>query len=60
MISLNIQSVVSKKEALWESIDFYQPDLITICETWLSQSVFDSEVLPEFIEKTEMMAMEAS
>jgi len=47
LISVNIQSVISKKQALWESIDLYQPDFITGCETWLSQSVFDSEVLPE-------------
>ena len=25
----------------------YKPDFITGCETWLSQVVFDSEVLPE-------------
>ena len=48
MISLNIQSVLSKKEeAFWETIDFYQPDFIVGCETWLNHTVFDEEVFPE-------------
>ena len=47
MISLNIQSVLSKKEAFWETIDCYQPDFIVGCKTWLNHSIFDSEVLPD-------------
>ena len=45
---MNIQkSILSKKETFWESIDFYQPDFIIGCETWLNSTVFDTEILPE-------------
>jgi len=47
LISLNIQSVLSKKETLWETIDFYQPDFIAGCETWLNHTIYDSELLPD-------------
>ena len=43
---LNIQSVVSKKETFLEQTDYYNPDIILGCETWLNDSVLNNEILP--------------
>ena len=43
---LNIQSVVSKKETFLEHIDYYNPDIILGCETWLNDSILNNEILP--------------
>ena len=32
---LNIQSVASNKQTVLEQIDYYNPDIILGCETWL-------------------------
>ena len=45
-MTINIQSILSKKEVLWESLDYYDPDIIFGCETWLNKSVLDNEILP--------------
>ena len=42
---LNIQSVVSKKTFL-EQTEYYNPDIILGCETWLNDSVLNNEILP--------------
>ena len=46
LISSNFQSIMSKKEALWEAVDYYKPDFIIGCETWLKPTITDNEVLP--------------
>ena len=48
LASLNIQSVMSakKKHSLWNFPDNVQADIVCGCETWLSFSMGDSEVLP--------------
>lgn len=45
---INIQSIRSKKESFWQLIDQHNPDIIFGCETWLTKSVYDNEVLPSF------------
>ena len=37
---------MSKKEALWEALNYYKPDFIIGCETWLKPTITDNEVLP--------------
>lgn len=37
--------IVSKEEALWEAVDYYKPDFIIGCETWLKPTITDNEVL---------------
>ena len=48
LASLNIQSVMSakKKPSFWNFLDNVQADIVCGCETWLSSSVGDSEILP--------------
>ena len=48
LASLNIQSVMSakKKPNFWNFLDSVDADIVCGCETWLSPSVGDSEVLP--------------
>ena len=43
---INIQSIVSKKEAFWELLDTHAPDIIIGCETWLTPNIFDNEIIP--------------
>ena len=42
---INIQSIVAKKEAFWELLDTYTPDIIVGCEAWLTPNVFDNEII---------------
>jgi len=46
IISVNYQSIVSKKEAFWELMDNHSPDIVVACETWLNQSILNSEIIP--------------
>ena len=46
IISLNCQSIVSKKEVFWELLDNYSPDIVIACETWLNQSILNNEIIP--------------
>ena len=47
LMLINIQSVLSKKESFFESINNHQDlDIILECETWLNQSILNSEILP--------------
>ena len=48
LASLNIQSVMSakKKPSFWNFLDNVDADIVCGCETWLSSSVGDGEVLP--------------
>ena len=45
---VNCQSVMSKIESFWETIDSTSPDIICANETWLSQKVQNSEFIPDF------------
>ena len=48
LASINIQSVMSakKKPSFWNFLDTVDADIVCGCETWLSSSVGDGEVLP--------------
>ena len=46
MMLINLQSITSKKEVFWEVLEIYSPDIITGCETWLTSSILDNEVIP--------------
>ena len=45
ILSLNCQSVISKKEVFWELLDNYSPDVVVACETWLNQSIVNNEFI---------------
>ncbi|XP_072048705.1 uncharacterized protein [Amphiura filiformis] len=45
-LSVNLQSLKSKKEAFWEAVDSSQPDVIIANETWLKPGMFSSEMMP--------------
>ena len=45
LMVINIQSVTSKKESFLECINYYNPDIILGCETWLSEMILNSEIL---------------
>ena len=45
ILSLNCQSVISKKEVFWELLDNYSPDVVVACETWLNQSIANNEFI---------------
>ena len=44
---INTQSILKKKESLFETINVSDPDIIVACEPWLSPEIADTEVLPE-------------
>ena len=43
---VNIKSVQAKRESLWEVVTSSNPDIVVGCETWLSPSILNREVLP--------------
>ena len=43
---INIQSILSKKELFWQTLNYHKPDVVFGCETRLNQSTLDSEILP--------------
>ena len=43
---INIQSIIAKKEALWELLDTQTPDIIIGCETWVTPNIFDNKIIP--------------
>ena len=44
---INIQSVLNNKNRIiFESINYQDPDIILGCETWLNQSILNSEISP--------------
>ena len=43
---INLQSITSKKEVFWEVLEIYSPNIITGCETWVTYSILDNEVIP--------------
>ena len=45
ILSLNCQSVISKKEVFWELLENYSPDVVVACETWLNQSIANNEFI---------------
>ena len=44
VLVVNCQSIMSKKESLWETIDTSHPDLSSASETWLKNNVSNSEL----------------
>ena len=45
-LSLNAQSIMNKKESLWELLDHQNPDICCVCETWLNSDILNNEILP--------------
>ena len=45
-LKIDLQSITSKKEVFWEVLEIYSPEIITGCETWLTSSILDNEVIP--------------
>ena len=50
-VCLNIQSIKSKRETLWNLLDSSNPDILFGCETWLNPNITDNEILPYEISK---------
>ena len=46
VIVINTQSIMAKKESLWQIIDNHRPDVILASETWLKNDIHDSEIIP--------------
>ena len=46
-VCLNIQSIKSKREAIWNFHDSSNPDILFDCETWVNPNITDNEILPE-------------
>ena len=46
LLSINLQSVLSKREAFWELLQHHSPDIIVGYETWLNPSILNSEIIP--------------
>jgi hypothetical protein len=45
-IIVNTQSIKSKNEMIWKVIDTRKPEIFVVSETWLNNSIHNSEVLP--------------
>ena len=50
-VCLNIQSIKSKRETLWNLLDSSNPDILFGCETLLNPNITDNEILPYEISK---------
>ena len=37
---------MGKKESLWQILDFHNPDIILVSETWLNPDIHVAEVIP--------------
>ena len=46
VIVVNTQSIMAKKECLWQIIDDQRPDVILASETWLKSDIHDTEIIP--------------
>ena len=46
ILNINCQSIVNKKDQLHSVIDTENPDIIVGTESWLSPSIYDSEIFP--------------
>ena len=46
VIVVNTQSIMDKKESLWQIIESQRPDVILASETWLKSDIRDSEIIP--------------
>ena len=44
-IIVNTQSIKSKHEMIWKVIDTRKPEIVVVSETWLNNSIHNSEVL---------------
>ena len=49
-IVVNTQSIMSKKESLWQILESENPDIILACETWLKPDIDDSDIIPADLE----------
>ena len=47
LLLINLQSILSKKESFWETLDDHTPDIVIGCETWLNSSILDNEIMPK-------------
>ena len=45
-LTINFQSVKSKRESFWNLVDSSKPDIIFGCETWLRPNITTQEVMP--------------
>ena len=45
-IIVNSQSIKSKNEMIWKVIDTRKPEIFVVSETWLNNSIHNSEILP--------------
>ena len=46
VIVVNVQSIVAKREELWELLDSSDPDVVVVTETLLKPTVLNSEIFP--------------
>ena len=46
LLNINCQSVVNKKDQLQSMVDSENPDIVVGIESWLSASIYDSEIFP--------------
>ncbi|KAK3108364.1 hypothetical protein FSP39_006467 [Pinctada imbricata] len=47
VLTINFQSMRSKREAFWSMLENSDPDIILASETWLNPSIHEREVLPD-------------
>jgi len=60
ILTINFQSLRSKREELWTLLEFSTPDIIIATETWLQPSIYKREVLPENYRFAEMRDRKSS
>ena len=46
VMSINFQSIRSKKEEFWSMLEYSDPDIILASETWLNPNIKEREILP--------------
>ena len=46
ILTINFQSIRSKKEAFWGMLEYAEPDIILASETWLQPGITERETLP--------------
>ena len=46
ILTINFQSIRSKKEAFWSMLEYTEPDIILASETWLQPGITERETLP--------------
>ena len=46
ILVINFQSICSKRENFWATLEYSDPDVILASETWLNPTIAEREVLP--------------